>query len=267
MSGYTPVFDTVFAGTLCGKWPALPVWLTVLPMADKNGRIDMTPEAIAALTGWPIEMLMLGLEQLCKADPRSRSKDEDGARLKLLEEDRDWGWQVVNHMKYREKARLMGKNETEVLSGKNRDRLNDRRSPPTTAAHRPSDSYADTDSNSDSGKETTALRTAPHDQPAEFVDFKIAYPKRSGDQGWRKAIRAANARIAEGHTWAEMVGGAARYAEYVRSTGSENTEYVKQAATFLGPDKPFLEDWSLPPTKAQARLGANIDSMNKFLSE
>lgn len=134
MSGYTPVFDTVFQGTLCGKWPTLPVWLSILPLADKNGRIDMTPEAIAALTGWPIDMLQKGLAELCRPDPRSRSKAEGGARLKLIDDTRDWGWLVVNHSQYREKARLMAKAAKEVSEGLNRSRMQDRRSPPLTAA-------------------------------------------------------------------------------------------------------------------------------------
>ena len=51
MAGYTPVFDSVFHGTLCGRWPTLPVWLTILPRADKTGHLDMTSQAMSALTG------------------------------------------------------------------------------------------------------------------------------------------------------------------------------------------------------------------------
>ena len=43
-----------------------------------------------------------------------------------------------------------------------------------------------------------------------------------------------------------MVAGAERYASFCDATGKTGTEYVSQAATFLGPDKRFLEDWALP---------------------
>ncbi|MDE2102749.1 MAG: DUF1376 domain-containing protein [Patescibacteria group bacterium] len=84
-----------------------------------------------------------------------------------------------------------------------------------------------------------------------FLDFKLAYPRRAGDQKWATAKRAANARIREGHTAEEMIGGAKRYAIFIEATGKAGTELVKQAATFLGPDKPFLESWSPPeaPTR------------------
>ena len=105
MSGYTPVFDSVFHGTLCGKWPTLPVWLTILPMADKNGHIDMTYQAMSALTGWPIELLKQAIADLCSPDPESRSDEHEGRRLLPIDPHRSWGWIVVNHVKYREKAR------------------------------------------------------------------------------------------------------------------------------------------------------------------
>jgi uncharacterized protein YdaU (DUF1376 family) len=94
--------------------------------------------------------------------------------------------------------------------------------------------------------------------PGWFDDFKAVYPKRAGDQGWPKALRAANARIAEGHDPIEFLNGAERYAAYCLADETAGTKYVKQAATFLGPDKPFLLPWVLPLTKAQARQDANV---------
>jgi len=163
MSGYTPVFDTVFQGTLCGKWPTLPIWLTILPLADKNGRIDMTPEAIGLLTGWPLEILIKGLTELCQPDPRSRSKAEGGARLKLIDQDRDWGWQVVNHGQYREKARLMAKDSARTASGQDAERKRASRdvprSPPISPSH--------TQTHTQTYKDQRALKTLSSEKPQE----------------------------------------------------------------------------------------------------
>lgn len=78
------------------------------------------------------------------------------------------------------------------------------------------------------------------------------YPKRAGNNPKRKAEKAYRARISEKHTPAEMIDGAARYARFVQSTGKMGTEYVLMTATFLGPDKPFLQPWVPPVTPSQA---------------
>lgn len=99
-----------------------------------------------------------------------------------------------------------------------------------------------------------------------WLDFKLAYPDRAGDQGWRKAQRAAHARIQEGHTPNEFIEGAKRYAIYLASQHKVGTEFVKQACTFLGPEKPFLEPWTPPPTKGEVRQNANIDAAREWLN-
>lgn len=101
--------------------------------------------------------------------------------------------------------------------------------------------------------------------PEWFLDFKLAYPPRAGDQGWRKAQRAANERMREGHTPPEFIDGAKRYAEFCRLTGKLDTEFIKQAATFLGPDKPFLQPWTAPATKADNRLSSNLTAADEFM--
>lgn len=84
------------------------------------------------------------------------------------------------------------------------------------------------------------------ESPGWLLDFKLAYPNRAGDPAWRKAIRSANQRQAEGHTPDEFIAGAKRYAAFCDATGKVGTEYVMQASRFLGPDKPFTEPWDIP---------------------
>jgi hypothetical protein len=106
---------------------------------------------------------------------------------------------------------------------------------------------------------TVAPRPAKADPP-EFIHIRSAYPKRGGSQPWPKALKAAQARIREGDTWTDLLDGVSRYAEFVRATGKEGTEYVLQAATFFGPDKRYLEPWAAPATKADARYSANVST-------
>jgi len=96
-----------------------------------------------------------------------------------------------------------------------------------------------------------ARRVSRETDPEWFLDFKLAYPDRAGDQKWRGALIQSRKRLAEGHTEAEMIAGAKRYAAYCEAIGKVGTEYVKQACTFLGPEKPFLLSWTPPVGKAQ----------------
>lgn len=108
----------------------------------------------------------------------------------------------------------------------------------------------------------TVSRETP---PEWFLNFKLVYPNRSGDPNWRGGLRAANARIAEGHTIAEFMAGAERYAKFCEATGKVGTEIVQQASRFLGPGKPFLLPWDLPAGKADIRLGQNLSAAEEFM--
>lgn len=146
--GYTPAFEDIYMGTLYGRWPAAAVWASLLPLLDKNGQIDMSMQAIAGMTGWPMDLLEEGIHQLMEPDKNSRTPDHEGRRLIPIDPDRPWGWKAVNHAKYKEKARLQSKNAREVQTGTNKDRMNDRRRPPETAA----DPLSNTNTNTNTGK-------------------------------------------------------------------------------------------------------------------
>jgi hypothetical protein len=134
--GYTPVFGSVFTGSLCGQYPDTAAWLYLLALADRNGHVDVTPEYISAITGMPVQMLVESINRFLQPDPKSRNPADDGRRLVRLDPQRPWGWRIVNHAAYRERARLMGKAAAEVASGENRRRLKGRRRTPVTAGDR-----------------------------------------------------------------------------------------------------------------------------------
>lgn len=118
MSGYTPVFDTVFSGSLYGRYPDTAAWLFMLALADWQGHIDRTPEYIAGVTGMPLDDLKGCIERFTSPDPYSRSQAEEGRKLVLIDPNRSWGWRVVNISLYRKKA--SERNRTE--SGQNAEK-------------------------------------------------------------------------------------------------------------------------------------------------
>ena len=78
--------------------------MDMLVLAEMDGVVDMTPEAISARTRIPLQTVIKNLDELEKPDPRSRSKKHDGARIVKIDPDRGWGWQIVNYDDYRSLA-------------------------------------------------------------------------------------------------------------------------------------------------------------------
>lgn len=185
MSGYNPIFDSIFTGTLSGKWPDIGVWSCLVGMKDKHGHIDCTPQYLARVLGLDVNALLECIDRFMQPDPYSRSRDCDGRRLELIDPSRPWGWKVVNHHKYREKARLSAKSEREITSGENRERMGDRRGPPETAADPLSE-------------QSKAITPIPPD--FGFAEFWTAYPKKirkaAAMRAWlRKALSAKSGEI------------------------------------------------------------------------
>ena len=102
---------------------------------------------------------------------------------------------------------------------------------------------------------------------AEHPAFTVAmqhYPKRLGDNSRPKAARAFSARIKSGEDPEILVAGTMRYAAFCDSTHKTGTEFVKQAATFFGPDRPYLLAWDSP---VAARQQATHSAVARFLHQ
>lgn len=137
MAGYTPLFSSLTTGTLCGRWPDIGLFPIILSMADKHGIVDVTPAYIANVTGLDPKEVIACMKRFCEPDEYSRSTEEDGARLRLIDPPRDWGWQVVNHTKYRERARKAAFDAARIADGRNAERMRTREDPRGPAITRP----------------------------------------------------------------------------------------------------------------------------------
>lgn len=100
---YAKIFAQIYDGTLCtkGPWQALVTFQQLLVLADQEGNVDMTAAAISRRTTIPLEIISMGIEELLKADPESRTPTEDGRRILPLCDGRAWGWKIVNYKHYR----------------------------------------------------------------------------------------------------------------------------------------------------------------------
>lgn len=97
---YVKMFKSIFDGSLYGQFEPTVVFMAMLVIAEREGIVDMTREAIAARCGYPLDIVERGITELEKPDPQSRTPDEDGRRLVRLEDSRNWGWRITNYEKY-----------------------------------------------------------------------------------------------------------------------------------------------------------------------
>ena len=104
---YGKMYRQMYHGTLAttGPWQALVTFQQFIVLADQEGIVDMTPEAISRETTIPLDIIRIGITALEQPDPDSRSPDEEGRRIVLLSENRKWGWRVVNYPHYRKLKR------------------------------------------------------------------------------------------------------------------------------------------------------------------
>ena len=100
---YGKLFSQMYDGTLGtqGPWEALVTFQQMIILADRDGTVDMTAEALARRTTVPLGVIKLGIGILEQPDPQSRTPDEDGRRIARLDQEREWGWRIVNYAKYR----------------------------------------------------------------------------------------------------------------------------------------------------------------------
>jgi len=101
---YGKIFKSMYEGTLYGQWEAIITMQQFIVPADMDGIVDMTPPSIAAQTSIPLKIIEKGIKTLEADDPYSRTEGQNGKRIRLLNPNRPWGWEVINYKKYRDMA-------------------------------------------------------------------------------------------------------------------------------------------------------------------
>lgn len=101
---FAKVFTQIFDSSIADDYRLRHFFTDLLVLAEIDGVVDMTPEAIAARTRIPLDDVLGYLAELEKPDTRSRSKKDKGRRIVRLDRHRDWGWKIVNYRSYRQIA-------------------------------------------------------------------------------------------------------------------------------------------------------------------
>ena len=128
---FAKIFSQIYDSSIVEDPETRFTFMDLLVLSDMDGVVDMTHEAIARRTNRPLEVIRSTILKLEAPDGRSRTLNEDGRRLKRLDDHRDWGWMIINYERFRkiaseeqrrEKTRLRvakfkAKNRGEIASG------------------------------------------------------------------------------------------------------------------------------------------------------
>lgn len=186
---YGKIFDSMYEGTLYGNWEAIVTFQQMIVLCDADGIIDMTPQAIAARTSIPFEIIKKGIAVLEAPDQYSRTPDQEGRRIELIDAHRPWGWHIVNHEKYknlRDKEAVRDQNR--IRQQRFRDRKVGSGSEVTQSNTK---SRSVTQNNAQSRHTDTNTNTRTTLAPSGAFDrFWTAYPRKkskgSAEKAWLK---------------------------------------------------------------------------------
>jgi hypothetical protein len=98
---FAKIFAQIFDSSIAADHVVRHVFMDLIVLADRDGVVDMTLDAISRRTNVPEDIVAHAIAELMKPDKKSRSHEESGKRLVPLDSHRDWGWQIVNFEHYR----------------------------------------------------------------------------------------------------------------------------------------------------------------------
>jgi hypothetical protein len=95
---FTKLFSSITESTIwVAPDPHRLCWITMLAMADRQGRVWASVPGLANRARISVEDTRAAIASFLAPDPDSRTKDHEGRRI----EEIDGGWRLLNHAKYR----------------------------------------------------------------------------------------------------------------------------------------------------------------------
>jgi hypothetical protein len=167
---YVKVFSQILESSISVDYEQRHIFMDLLILADREGVIDMTQEAIARRLNVPEGLVSDNIAKLEQPDPKSRSEEHEGRRLVRLADHRDWGWQVVNYGFYRDLV------DAETLRIANRERKREQRAKERAARLRLSNAVLDCHTTSQivrdshNGSQKVTLSDADTEAEAERIE-------------------------------------------------------------------------------------------------
>lgn len=161
---FTKLFSSITESTVwCEPDGTRLVWITMLAMADKRGRIWASIPGLANRARVPMAATEIAITCFLSPDPYSRTEGNDGRRIEKI----DGGWRLINYDKYRDvrdeedQASRKAANQAAYRDRKKRPE-SDRELPVVTA----SDLNAEAEAEAEAVKQSTLALTSDEVRPA-----------------------------------------------------------------------------------------------------
>ena len=98
-TNFTKLFGSITASTIwCESSNIRIVWVTMLAMCDRHGRVHASVPGLARIANVDIEECRIAIGKFLSPDHDSRTPDNEGRRIEVIE----GGWRLLNHAKYRD---------------------------------------------------------------------------------------------------------------------------------------------------------------------
>lgn len=191
---YTKLFSTIVTSSIWVEDDATRiVWITLLALSNKDGEIMAAIPGLARMAGVSVEACEKAIQTFLSPDPYSRTKDEGGRRLEVI----DGGWALINHAKYRRMASDEERKEQAAVRQKRfRDRVTNNNAPVTHPSrqhnaeseivtresrqnsHTDAEANTDSDTKADTNPNTKPKRQSRSIDLAGFDAFWALYPRK-----------------------------------------------------------------------------------------
>lgn len=148
------IFESIYDGSLHGDWKSMVVFQQLIVLSDCDGVVDVTPRALAARTGIPLEIIKHGLQALEQPDTESRSSEMEGRRIVKLDDHRSWGWRIVNHSQYRD---TVSKSDARTKAAERKRRQRERERNVDDPSHNVTKCHAESQSKRDTSRENVTV--------------------------------------------------------------------------------------------------------------
>jgi hypothetical protein len=227
---YVKIFSQIYDSSIAEDYLVRLVFEDFLILADKDGYVDMTVEAIARRTNVPLDIVSQAIEKLSSPDSESRTPDEEGRRIVLLDDHRSWGWRIVNYAQYRSIR------DDEARKEYFRERQREHRARTKNVTDSEGHVFdGEGQSTNVTQAEAEAVSNKKHTVSDSVVDgIYQAYPRKRAPRNAKKAIAAALKRIAPKHDAEWMLGQVRRYAE---TREGQDPQYTPYPATWFNRDR------------------------------
>lgn len=193
------------------------VWGYVIAKAV-DSQVELNPRLLAVLIGTDEQSVREAIDYLCREDPESRSKENDGRRLVRLGQ---FSYSVTTHAAYRA---IRHEDDRREYNRKKQAEYRQKKKdvPPCTTVYHGVPESAHTEAEAEAEAEAKTEKKC-----SSFLQFWESYPKRrrtgkaSAEKAWAQAVKKSDA--------ATILEAVKRYAESPVGKG----EFVKGPASWL----------------------------------